>query len=62
MCDSKSLIVVSDVLSMELDDEFLLEVCRVKLNGSSILTLCSSGNLITYLCCTMRLYYDYVWV
>ncbi|KAF5447269.1 hypothetical protein F2P56_032836 [Juglans regia] len=43
VCDSKSLIVVSDELSMELDDEFLLEVCRVKLNGSSLLTLCNSG-------------------
>ncbi|KAG2674054.1 hypothetical protein I3760_13G118400 [Carya illinoinensis] len=28
---------------MELDDELLLEVCRVKLNGSSLLTLCNSG-------------------
>lgn len=43
VCDSKSLIIVSDVFSMELDDKFLLEICRAKLNGSSLLTLCSSG-------------------
>lgn len=60
VCDSKSLIVVSDELSMELDDEFLLEVCRVKLSGSSLLTLCNSGNSITYLFVLTRLYYDCV--
>ena len=48
--DSKSLIIVSDVFSMELDDKFLLEVCRAKLNGSSLQTLCSSGNSILYSC------------
>lgn len=51
VCDSKSLIIVSDVFSMELDDKFLLEICRAKLNGSSLLTLCSSGNSIIYPCC-----------
>ncbi|CAK9184630.1 unnamed protein product [Ilex paraguariensis] len=39
VCDSKSLLVALDVFTMELDDTFLMEVCRVKLNGSSLLTL-----------------------
>ena len=43
LCDSKSLLVASDVYSMELDDSILLEVCRVKSNGSSLVTLASSG-------------------
>lgn len=43
VCDSKSLIIGSDVFSMELDDKFLMEICRVKMNGSSLLTLSSSG-------------------
>jgi len=51
VCDSKSLIVVSDVFSMELDDKIVLEVCQAKLNGSSLKTLCSSGNSIIYPCC-----------
>lgn len=45
VCDSESLIAVSDVFSMDLDDRFLSEICQVKLNGSSLLTLRSSGNL-----------------
>ncbi|XP_006340337.1 bifunctional aspartokinase/homoserine dehydrogenase 1 isoform X4 [Solanum tuberosum] len=43
VCDSKSLVVVADVLIAELDDSFLLEVCRVKSNGSSLQTLANSG-------------------
>ncbi|KAG5568294.1 hypothetical protein H5410_064694 [Solanum commersonii] len=43
VCDSKSLVVVADVLTAELDDSFLLEVCRVKSNGSSLQTLANSG-------------------
>ncbi|PSR90085.1 Homoserine dehydrogenase [Actinidia chinensis var. chinensis] len=43
VCDSKSLIVASDVFTMELDDTFLVEVCRVKSTGSSLLTLSNSG-------------------
>lgn len=42
VCDSESLIAVSDVFSMDLDDRFLSEICQVKLNGSSLLTLRSS--------------------
>ncbi|KAL5575049.1 hypothetical protein UlMin_016748 [Ulmus minor] len=43
VCDSKSLVVVPDVLTMALSDNFLLEVCRIKLDGSSLLTLSGSG-------------------
>ncbi|CAL5354185.1 unnamed protein product [Camellia sinensis] len=42
VCDSKSLLVASDVLTTELDDTSLTEVCHVKLKGSLLLTL---GNL-----------------
>ncbi|KAK4358486.1 hypothetical protein RND71_020715 [Anisodus tanguticus] len=43
VCDSKSLVVAPDVLTTELDDSFLLEICRVKSNGSSLQTLGNSG-------------------
>ncbi|XP_052199460.1 uncharacterized protein LOC127806295 [Diospyros lotus] len=43
VCDSKSLLIASDVLTMELDDIFLTEVCGVKLKGSSLLTLNNYG-------------------
>lgn len=44
VCDSKYLVVVADVLTAELDDSFLLEVFRVKSNGSSLQTLANSGS------------------
>ncbi|KAM7522710.1 hypothetical protein LguiA_012612 [Lonicera macranthoides] len=43
VCDSKSLLVASDVSAMELDDTFLMEVCGAKSNGSSLLTLSNIG-------------------
>ncbi|XP_009799306.1 uncharacterized protein [Nicotiana sylvestris] len=43
VCDSKSLVVAPDVFTAELDDSFLLEVCRVKSNGSPLLTLGNFG-------------------
>lgn len=43
VCDSKCLVVAPDVFSMELSDNLLLEVCRVKSDSSSLLTLSSSG-------------------
>lgn len=43
VCDSKSLLVASDVFTKELDDSFLVEVCKAKEKGSSLLTLGSSG-------------------
>lgn len=46
ICDSKTLLVPSDVFTMELDDAFLIEVCQAKLKGSSLLTLSNSGNSI----------------
>ena len=36
VADSKSLISVSDVLTTELDDPSLHEICRLKSNGSSL--------------------------
>lgn len=48
VCDSKSLLVASDVHTMELDDAILLEVCGVKSNGSSLATLSSSGEHQAY--------------
>ena len=46
VCDSKSLAVAPDVFTMELSDELLLEVCRVKSNSSSLLTLSGSGTFM----------------
>ncbi|KAF3439516.1 hypothetical protein FNV43_RR17794 [Rhamnella rubrinervis] len=43
VCDSKSLVVASDMFSMGIGDDILLEVCRVKLDGSSLSTLSGSG-------------------
>ncbi|KAK9999157.1 hypothetical protein SO802_018760 [Lithocarpus litseifolius] len=45
VCDSKSSIFVSDVLSMEFDDKFLLELCQLKSNGSSLLTLSTTSGV-----------------
>ncbi|XP_050112243.1 uncharacterized protein LOC126590777 [Malus sylvestris] len=41
--DSKSLLVASDAFTMELPDDFLLEVCRAKSNGASLSTLSGYG-------------------
>ncbi|KAL5763604.1 hypothetical protein ACOSQ2_016198 [Xanthoceras sorbifolium] len=43
VCDSKSLVVASDVLTKELNDNFLSEICRVKVDGSSLLKLGGLG-------------------
>ncbi|XP_062082416.1 uncharacterized protein LOC133788821 isoform X5 [Humulus lupulus] len=49
VCDSKSLVAAPDVYSMELSDNLLLEVCRVKLDSSSsLLTLNGSGECQVY--------------
>lgn len=45
VCDSNSLLVASDVFTMELGDTSLLQVCRIKSDGSSLLTLGASGEL-----------------
>ncbi|XP_030961120.1 uncharacterized protein LOC115982614 [Quercus lobata] len=45
VCDSKSSIVVSDVLSMEFDDKFLLELCQLKSNGSSLLRISTTSGV-----------------
>lgn len=44
VCDSNSLLVASDVFTMELGDSSLLQVCRIKSDGSSLLTLGGTGN------------------
>ncbi|KAF6151952.1 hypothetical protein GIB67_010526 [Kingdonia uniflora] len=43
VCDSKSLILVSDVFTKDLDDSLLLEICRLKNSSSSLATLTSFG-------------------
>ncbi|KAI4386174.1 hypothetical protein MLD38_004129 [Melastoma candidum] len=42
VCDSKSLVISPDVTALELDDEFLNEVCRIKSEGASLSNL--AGN------------------
>lgn len=42
--DSRSLVVASDVLTMELNDKILLETCRIKLGGGSLSDLSNFGN------------------
>ncbi|KAF6135887.1 hypothetical protein GIB67_006779 [Kingdonia uniflora] len=39
VCDSKSLILVSDVFTKDLDNSLLLEICRLKNSSSSLATL-----------------------
>ncbi|KAL4034890.1 hypothetical protein IC575_003561 [Cucumis melo] len=41
--DSRSLVVASDVLTMELNDKILLETCRIKLGGGSLSDLSNFG-------------------
>ncbi|KAI5667198.1 hypothetical protein M9H77_17051 [Catharanthus roseus] len=43
VCDSKSMVVASDVFTEELDDECLAKICKAKSNGSSLLSLSSLG-------------------
>lgn len=51
VCDSKSLVVASDVFTRELNDKFLVEVCRVKLNGLSLSKLADFGeDILMYTC------------
>ncbi|KAF6171997.1 hypothetical protein GIB67_029415 [Kingdonia uniflora] len=41
VCDSKSLILISDVFTKDFDDFLLLEICRLKNSSSSFATLSS---------------------
>jgi hypothetical protein len=43
VCDSKSLVFASDVITRELNDQTLSEVCRFKSNGSSLSALGDLG-------------------
>lgn len=44
VCDSRSLVAASDVLTTELNDKILLEICHVKLGGGSLSNLSNFGN------------------
>lgn len=46
VCDSKSLVFASDVITRELNDQTLSEVCRFKSNGSSLSALGDLGECI----------------
>ncbi|KAJ6395501.1 hypothetical protein OIU77_020696 [Salix suchowensis] len=48
VCDSKSLVFASDVITRELNDQTLYEVCRVKSNGSSLSALGDLGECIVH--------------
>ncbi|KAF2300062.1 hypothetical protein GH714_007840 [Hevea brasiliensis] len=48
VCDSKSLVVASDVFTRELNDKFLSEVCRVKSNGLSLSKLAEFDECLIY--------------
>ncbi|KAJ4970879.1 hypothetical protein NE237_003978 [Protea cynaroides] len=43
VCDSKSLLVATDVFTKQLNDSFLMEICRVKSSGSSLSLLNGLG-------------------
>ncbi|XP_038879522.1 uncharacterized protein LOC120071359 isoform X3 [Benincasa hispida] len=43
VCDSRSLVVASDVLTTELNDKILSEICHVKLGGGSLSNLSNFG-------------------
>ncbi|XP_050224651.1 uncharacterized protein LOC126674269 isoform X2 [Mercurialis annua] len=48
VCDSECLVVASDVLTRELNDQFLSRVCHLKSNGSSLSTLADSDECLVY--------------
>ncbi|KAL3850221.1 hypothetical protein ACJIZ3_012103 [Penstemon smallii] len=41
VCDSKSMVAANNLLDEELNDQFLLQLCKVKSSGSSLLELAS---------------------
>ncbi|KAK6144132.1 hypothetical protein DH2020_020952 [Rehmannia glutinosa] len=43
VCDSKSMVTIQDVLTFELGDEYLLQLCKVKSSGSSLNGLANFG-------------------
>lgn len=45
VCDSRSLVAASDVLTTELNDKILLEICHVKLGGGSLSNLSNFGEI-----------------
>ncbi|KAL3621588.1 hypothetical protein CASFOL_036500 [Castilleja foliolosa] len=43
VCDSKCILVKPDVLLSELNDDFLLQLCKIKSSGSSLQEIANSG-------------------
>ncbi|KAH6791686.1 Glyceraldehyde-3-phosphate dehydrogenase-like family protein [Perilla frutescens var. hirtella] len=48
VCDSKSMVAIPDVLTSEFRDDFLLQLCKIKSNGSSLLDLDNIGECKVY--------------
>ncbi|KAL1558299.1 homoserine dehydrogenase-like isoform X1 [Salvia divinorum] len=48
VCDSKSMVAIPDVLTSEFRDDFLLQLCEIKSNGSSFLDLTKTGEYQVY--------------
>lgn len=48
VCDSKSLVAIPDALTSEFRDDFLLQLCQIKSNGSSFLDLADIGECQVY--------------
>ncbi|XP_041991775.1 homoserine dehydrogenase-like isoform X1 [Salvia splendens] len=48
VCDSKSMVAIPDVLTSEFRDDFLLQLCEIKSNGSSFLDLTKTGECQVY--------------
>ncbi|XP_031248280.1 uncharacterized protein LOC116106061 isoform X2 [Pistacia vera] len=54
ICDSKSMVVSSDVLTRELNDNLISQVCRVKSNRSSLSTLTAFGECQVFMDSELR--------
>lgn len=50
VCDSKSMVAAPDVLTSELDDELLLQLCKVKYSGGSLQETPDFGNVVLFVC------------
>lgn len=50
VCDSKSMVAITDVLTSEFRDDLLLQLCEIKSNGSSLLDLTKTGEFVLFIC------------
>lgn len=50
VCDSKSMVVVPDILTSELHDDFLLQLCKLKSSGASLQEVADIGTLVLLIC------------